>query len=119
MKKTHTNGELRLQDVGKQVVLEGWDAKCRNFGALVFIDLRDREGITQLVFDETMSDQITEVRNEYVLCAHGEVVERQDTIPNLRPVISRSRSLRSRSSIPRRRHRSSLPMRLMHWRIHA
>ena len=83
MKKTHTNGELRLQDVGKQVVLEGWVAKRRNFGALVFIDLRDREGITQLVFDETMSDQITEVRNEYVLCAHGEVVERQDKNPNL------------------------------------
>ena len=83
MKKTHTNGELRLQDVGKQVVLEGWVAKRRNFGALVFIDLRDREGITQLVFDETMSDQITEVRNEYVLCAYGEVVERQDKNPNL------------------------------------
>ena len=83
MKKTHTNGELRLQDVGKQVVLEGWVAKRRNFGALVFIDLRDREGITQLVFDETISDQITEVRNEYVLCAHGEVVERQDKNPNL------------------------------------
>ncbi len=83
MKKTYTNGELRLQDVGKQVVLEGWVAKRRNFGALVFIDLRDREGITQLVFDETMSDQITEVRNEYVLCAHGEVVERQDKNPNL------------------------------------
>ena len=83
MKKTHTNGELRLQDVGKQVVLEGWVAKRRNFGALVFIDLRDREGITQLVFDETMSDQITEVRNEYALCAHGEVVERQDKNPNL------------------------------------
>ena len=63
--------------------MEGWVAKRRNFGALVFIDLRDREGITQLVFDETMSDQITEVRNEYVLCAHGEVVERQDKNPNL------------------------------------
>ncbi len=83
MKKTHTNGELRLQDVGKQVVLEGWVAKRRNFGALVFIDLRDREGITQLVFDETISPVISEVRNEYVLCAKGVVVERQDKNKNL------------------------------------
>ena len=43
MERTHNNGELRLKDVGKKVVLEGWVAKRRNFGALVFIDLRDRE----------------------------------------------------------------------------
>ena len=83
MRKTHNNGELRLQDAGKQVVLEGWVAKRRNFGALVFIDLRDREGITQLVFDETISPQVVDVRNEYVLCAQGVVVERQDKNPNL------------------------------------
>lgn len=83
MRKTHSNGELRLKDAGKQVVLEGWVAKRRNFGALVFIDLRDREGITQLVFDETISTQIVDVRNEYVLCAKGVVVERQDKNPNL------------------------------------
>ena len=83
MRKTHTNGELRLSDVGKKVVLEGWVAKRRNFGALVFVDLRDREGITQLVFDETISSQIVDVRNEYVLCVEGDVVERQDKNPNL------------------------------------
>ncbi len=78
MKRTHNNGELRLADAGKTVVLEGWVAKRRNFGALVFIDLRDRAGITQLVFDEQLSKTITEVRNEYVLCVTGTVVERQD-----------------------------------------
>ena len=83
MERTHNNGELRLKDVGKKVVLEGWVSKRRNFGALVFIDLRDREGITQLVFDETISPKIVDVRNEYVLRAEGEVVERQDKNPNL------------------------------------
>ena len=67
MKRTHTNGELRLSDAGKKVSLIGWVAKRRNFGSLVFIDLRDRSGITQLVFDETISEQIKEVRNEYIL----------------------------------------------------
>ncbi len=83
MKRTHNNGELRLTDAGKTVVLEGWVAKRRNFGALVFIDLRDRAGITQLVFDEQLSKTITEVRNEYVLCVTGTVVERQDKNPKL------------------------------------
>ena len=83
MKRTHNNGELRLADAGKTVVLEGWVAKRRNFGALVFIDLRDRAGITQLVFDEQLSKTITEVRNEYVLCVTGTVVERQDKHPKL------------------------------------
>ena len=83
MKRTHNNGELRLADAGKTVVLEGWVAKRRNFGALVFIDLRDRTGITQLVFDEQLSKTITEVRNEYVLCVTGTVVERQDKNPKL------------------------------------
>lgn len=83
MKRTHNNGELRLADAGKTVVLEGWVAKRRNFGALVFIDLRDRAGIIQLVFDEQLSKTITEVRNEYVLCVTGTVVERQDKNPKL------------------------------------
>jgi len=78
MKRTHNNGELRLRHVGETVTLCGWVAKRRNFGALVFIDLRDREGITQLVFDEKIADSISDVRNEYVLQVTGEVVERQD-----------------------------------------
>ena len=83
MNRTHTNGELRLSDVNKKVTLLGWVAKRRNFGSLVFIDLRDRSGITQLVFDETSSEAIKEVRNEYILEVEGTVHERKDKNPNL------------------------------------
>lgn len=83
MKRTHTNGELRIEHVGMEVTLIGWVAKRRNFGALVFIDLRDREGITQLVFDEMIADQIKDVRNEYILEVKGTVLERKDKNPKL------------------------------------
>ena len=83
MERTHTNGELRLSDTGKEVTLLGWVAKRRNFGALVFIDLRDHTGITQLVFDETLAEQIKDVRNEYILQVSGTVLERKDKNPKL------------------------------------
>ena len=83
MKRTHTNGELRLSNVNEQVTLIGWVAKRRNFGALVFIDLRDRSGITQLVFNEELTKQISDVRNEYILQVSGIVVERKDKNPKL------------------------------------
>lgn len=83
MYRTHNNGELRLQDVNSEVTLCGWVAKRRNFGALVFIDLRDRYGITQLVFNEDLAKQISDVRNEYVLQVKGTVVERKDKNPKL------------------------------------
>lgn len=83
MYRTHNNGELRLQDVNSEVTLCGWVAKRRNFGALVFIDLRDRYGITQLVFNEDIATQISDIRNEYVLQVKGTVVERKDKNPKL------------------------------------
>lgn len=83
MYRTRNNGELRLQDVNSEVTLCGWVAKRRNFGALVFIDLRDRYGITQLVFNEDIATQISDVRNEYVLQVKGTVVERKDKNPKL------------------------------------
>ena len=83
MYRTHNNGELRLQDVNSEVTLCGWVAKRRNFGALVFIDLRDRYGITQLEFNEDIATQISDVRNEYVLQVKGTVVERKDKNPKL------------------------------------
>lgn len=83
MYRTHNNGELRLQDINSEVTLCGWVAKRRNFGALVFIDLRDRYGITQLVFNEDIATQISDVRNEYVLQVKGTVVERKDKNPKL------------------------------------
>ena len=63
MKRTHSNGELRLSHVGQHVDLVGWVSKKRNFGQLNFIDLRDRSGICQLLFDETFSETLKNVRN--------------------------------------------------------
>lgn len=83
MKRTHHNGELRLTNVNEKVTLVGWVAKRRNLGSLVFIDLRDRSGIVQLVFDETMEEKVKDVRNEYVLQIEGTVSERKDKNPKL------------------------------------
>ncbi|MCL2823070.1 MAG: OB-fold nucleic acid binding domain-containing protein, partial [Polyangiaceae bacterium] len=52
-KRTHYCGDLRGSDIGKQVILFGWVQTRRNFGGCVFIDLRDREGVTQVVFDNS------------------------------------------------------------------
>jgi aspartyl-tRNA synthetase len=81
MLRTHTCGELRIQDVGKDVTLAGWVQKIRDKGGMIWIDIRDRYGITQLIFDEskTSSDLINTARaagREYVIQAHGEVIER-------------------------------------------
>lgn len=90
MKRTHSCGELSMLEAGQNVTLIGWVAKRRNFGSLVFIDLRDRTGITQCVFDETISDQITSVRNEYILEVSGKVCERKDKNPKMATVILKS-----------------------------
>ena len=58
MNRTHNNGELRIENVGQQVELIGWVAKKRNLGALVFVDLRDRYGITQVIFDESFEERL-------------------------------------------------------------
>lgn len=83
MNRTHHNNALNASHVGQGVSLLGWVAKRRNFGQLVFIDLRDREGLTQLVFNEDLADQIKDVRNEYILHIEGEVVLRQEPNPKL------------------------------------
>ena len=83
MKRTHNNGTLRLSDEGKIVTLVGWVAKRRNFGSLVFIDLRDRSGICQIVFDETMAESVKDVRSEYILQVTGTVAARKDPNPKL------------------------------------
>ena len=89
MLRTHTCGELRLADEGQQVKLCGWVQLLRDKGGLVWIDLRDKYGITQLMFDESTSAaeviaQAREVGREYVLQAEGQVIERaskNDKIP--------------------------------------
>jgi aspartyl-tRNA synthetase len=78
MNRTHHNNELNKSHVGQKVSLLGWVAKRRNFGAMVFIDLRDRNGITQIVIDETLADSVKEIRNEYLLEVSGEVLLRKD-----------------------------------------
>lgn len=81
--RSHNNNELRLSDCGSIVELKGWVAKKRNLGSLVFIDLRDREGITQLVCKEILKEITDCIRNEYVIYAKGKVVERSSKNPNL------------------------------------
>lgn len=81
--RTHNNGELRLSNVNEKVTLVGWVNKRRNLGSLVFIDLRDRSGLVQLTFDETMAEQVKDVRNEYILQVEGTVVERKDKNPKM------------------------------------
>jgi aspartyl-tRNA synthetase len=83
MNRTHHNNELNKSNVGQKVSLVGWVAKRRNFGAMVFIDLRDRNGITQIVIDLTLADSVKEIRNEYLLEVSGEVLLRKDANPKL------------------------------------
>jgi aspartyl-tRNA synthetase len=86
LERTHTCGELRESDVGKQVVLMGWVAKKRDFGIFTFIDLRDREGITQVVVsEETAKEAHTkakDLRGEFVIAVRGEVVSRAEGTHN-------------------------------------
>jgi aspartyl-tRNA synthetase len=79
MKYTHHNSELRLKNINEQVYLKGWVAKRRDLGGLIFIDLRDYHGITQLVFkpDNAFYKEATELKNEYVIEVKGNVVERE------------------------------------------
>ena len=81
--RTHNNGELRLNHVNEKVVLVGWVAKRRNFGSLVFIDLRDRFGYTQIVAQEADFDILKSIRNEYVIEVEGTVKERESKNPKL------------------------------------
>ncbi|MFL5273670.1 MAG: aspartate--tRNA ligase [Anaeromyxobacteraceae bacterium] len=80
LKRTHTCGELTKADIGKEVVLFGWVANRRDHGGAVFIDLRDREGLTQVVFEEDVRPEVHalagQLRLEYVLGIRGKVVSR-------------------------------------------
>ena len=83
MNRTHNNGELRIDNVGEVVELKGWVAKKRNLGALVFIDLRDRYGMTQIIVNESMENIAREIKNEYIIYVKGTVVERSSKNPNM------------------------------------
>lgn len=80
MYRTHTCGELRIQHAGSEVTLTGWVQRVRNFGGMLFLDLRDRYGLTQLVFNPehhaAASQLANELGREYVIAAMGKVTER-------------------------------------------
>ena len=88
MKRTHRCTELSKADVGKMVTVMGWVAKYRNKGGLIFIDLRDRSGILQLVYEEQdcgseVFEKAAKLRNEYVVAATGVVTERTAVNENI------------------------------------
>lgn len=87
MYRSHTNGELRISDAGKQVTLAGWVQRSRKMGALTFVDLRDRYGITQLVFNEEANQELCDRANklgrEFVIQIKGTVAERYSKNKNI------------------------------------
>ncbi|HEV8368165.1 MAG TPA: aspartate--tRNA ligase [Pyrinomonadaceae bacterium] len=86
LERTHSCGALRTSDIGKQVTLMGWVAKRRDFGDLTFIDLRDRDGLTQVVFNAKDASaahaKAKELRGEYVIAVSGDVVTRDQNTRN-------------------------------------
>src|SRR5262245_66479291 len=80
LKRTNYCGDLRAEHAGEMVTLMGWVHRRRDFGPLTFVDLRDREGVVQVVFDEERNDRAhrraKEVRGEYVVAVTGKVVMR-------------------------------------------
>ena len=80
MYRTHTCGELRIANAGNEVTLAGWVQTVRKFGSITFVDLRDRYGITQLLFNESLNSRLDEtpLGREYVIQVKGKVVERSN-----------------------------------------
>ncbi len=87
MYRTHTCGELRIENAGNEVTLAGWVQRVRDLGAMTFVDLRDRYGITQLVVDENtdkaVANALEELGREFVIQATGTVRERQSKNKNI------------------------------------
>ena len=87
MLRTHTCGQLRLSDTGKQVTLAGWVQTSRDFGGLTFVDLRDRYGITQLAFNMATNPELgaeaQKLNREYVVQIFGKVRERENKNPKI------------------------------------
>jgi aspartyl-tRNA synthetase len=87
MYRKNTCGELRLANTGQEVILAGWVQKVRKFGGMIFVDLRDRYGITQLVFNQEINaqlcDEAEKMGREWVIQAKGTVAERSNKNPNI------------------------------------
>ena len=108
MFRTNTCGELRLSDQGKEVTLAGWVQRTRKMGGMTFVDLRDRYGITQIVFETEDSPELTEAANhlgrEYVVQVKGTVAERTSKNPQLLTgdieIIAKELNILSPSEVP-------------------
>ena len=87
MYRTNTCGEIRISDVGKQVTLAGWVQRVRKMGGMTFVDLRDRYGLTQLVFNEATDKELCDSANklgrEFCVQVCGEVSERENKNKNI------------------------------------
>lgn len=88
MFRTHTCGELRLADVNTEITLSGWVQRSRNKGFMIWVDIRDRYGITQLIFDEertekSVFEKVSSLSREDVIQIKGRVIERESKNPNL------------------------------------
>ncbi len=85
-KRTHYCGNVSVADVGSDVILFGWAQRRRDHGGVIFIDLRDREGIVQIVFNpeagETVHGEAHKIRSEYVLAVRGKVRRRPEGMEN-------------------------------------
>ncbi len=90
LKRSHYAGTLREEHIDQKVVLMGWVQKRRNLGGLLFVDLRDREGIAQIVFDTAVSqeafDAADTIRGEFVIAVEG-TVKLRESINNEIPII--------------------------------
>ena len=100
VERTHHCGQLRLSDGGQEVVLMGWVARRRDLGHLIFIDLRDREGMTQVLIKPDQSPEVHQkakgLRSEYVVMVRGTVLQRdpETVIPPSVPARSKCWPLR-------------------------
>lgn len=87
LKRTHYCGDLRISHIGEEVILNGWVQKKRNLGGLVFVDLRDIRGISQIIFDADVSkdafEKAEKLGSEYVVAVKGTVRERESKNPNM------------------------------------
>ena len=87
LRRSHMCGKLKLSDNGEEVILMGWVQKERNLGSIIFIDLRDTSGISQIVFDDTISEDVFKkaegIKSEYVIAVRGLVRKRQSINPDL------------------------------------
>ncbi len=88
MYRSHTCGELNAQQIGEKITLSGWVQKVRNKGFMIWVDLRDRYGLTQLIFDEERSskelmEKAGSLAREFVIQVEGTVIERESKNPNI------------------------------------